>query len=151
MAESKLEIEAGPDVPLLNQQTLGEQIQLIISEYTHAFSRCVRPYVYISTAFFCLALTEALALCVFLPSLAESALLALTLAGLFFTLFAYFALRLYFRSKRPETFDDLLQAFQLECKSVLHFQEGVPEHHMALANACNRFANALADHEYRFY
>lgn len=37
------------------------------------------------------------------------------------------------------------------CKEIIHYQEGIPEHHIALANAAQKFAAALHEKEYAFY
>lgn len=67
------------------------------------------------------------------------------------TAFSYGGLRLYFQSKKPEQFRDVARAFVVACQRLLHYQEGNPEHHLALAGAATKLATRLEGEELRFF
>jgi tetratricopeptide (TPR) repeat protein len=77
--------------------------------------------------------------------------MAFTLAIFFMTLFSYFVLKLYFQAKKPEQLMELCEEYLEKCKEKIHYQEGIPEHHIALAQAAQKFAAALHDKEYSYY
>lgn len=84
-------------------------------------------------------------------TLAQSLVLALSLSIVFFTFFAYFTLRIYFQTKKPEQFQEIKNRYLAACKDLLHYQEGVEDHYKSLANACCKFANKLHAKEYNYY
>jgi tetratricopeptide (TPR) repeat protein len=67
------------------------------------------------------------------------------------TLFSYFVLRLYTQAKKPDQLAQLCEAYLGKCKMIIHYQEGIPEHHIALGHAAHKFAAALHEKEYAFY
>lgn len=60
-------------------------------------------------------------------------------------------LRLYLSAKKPDQLLDLVDAYLSRCKEVLRYQEGIPEHHIALANAAHKLAHHLHEKEYSYY
>jgi tetratricopeptide (TPR) repeat protein len=94
---------------------------------------------------------EVVILAVFFVTLAQSLVLALSLSVVFFTFFAYFTLRIYFQTKKPEQFQEIKDRYLAACKDLLGYQEGHEEHYNALANACCKFANRLHAREYNYY
>jgi len=101
--------------------------------------------------FLIIACTEIVLFFAFFALLQKSTLLAFGLAVLFLTLFSYFVFRLYFQAKKPEQFTSLRDDFLESCKSIISYQEGIPEHHIALANAACKLAAYLHDQEYSYY
>ncbi len=102
-------------------------------------------------AFFLIAALEIALFVSFFALLSESNILAFTLAIFFLTLFSYFVLRLYLQAKRPDQLMDLCEAYLWRCKELISYQEGIPEHHIALANAAGKFAATLHEREYQIY
>lgn len=114
-------------------------------------SRLIRASVVFNVIFLLIATTEIALFLSFFALLSQSAVLAFTLAIFFLTLFSYFVIRLYMQSKRPEQLLDLCEAYLDKCKEIIHYQEGIPEHHIALANAAHKFASMLHEKEYTFF
>ena len=83
--------------------------------------------------------------------LAQSLILALSLAIVFFTFFAYFTLRIYFQTKKPEQLKIIKDRYVSACKSFCNYQEGTVDHYVALSSACCKLANRLHAREYNFY
>lgn len=115
------------------------------------FDRLMRRHAAFNLFFVSLCVVEVTLLVVFFVSLAQSLVLALSLAIVFFTFFAYFTLRIYFQTKKPEQFQEIKDRYLAACKDLLHYQEGVEDHYKALANACCKFANKLHAREYNYY
>lgn len=127
------------------------RVNELIPQVERRFKRLGRPYV-VATLFFLLLITgECVYLLSHLLSLTQSALMGTALASLFFSLFAYFSLRLYYRGRRPEQLLELRYAYLAQCKEYLGYQEGMSEHHEALASAAAKLAHFLKDKEYAFY
>lgn len=110
-----------------------------------------QAYMAFHIAFIALGVVEVFLFLLLFASLAKSALLAYSLALIFLTSFAYLILRLYFQSRKPEQLLEIRNRYSEGCKNTLRFQEGIPEHHMLLANATCRFAASLQELEYSFY
>jgi tetratricopeptide (TPR) repeat protein len=81
----------------------------------------------------------------------QSSLVAMGLALFFLTLFSYYILRVYFRTQRPEQMHYLVSRYISACQVLLNYQKGVPEHHLALANACLKLAKMLEGKEDELY
>jgi tetratricopeptide (TPR) repeat protein len=112
------------------------------------FRKTLRRYALFHVLFVVLGLVEMGTLLTLLYNFAESSTIALLLATLFLTAFTYFALRLYLQAKKPEQLTSLRDLYLQSCKSLLNYQEGIPEHHLALANAACRLCSSLQDEEY---
>ncbi|HEV8052501.1 MAG TPA: hypothetical protein VGP47_08400 [Parachlamydiaceae bacterium] len=115
------------------------------------FDRVLRRHAAFNLFFVCLCTIEVVVLASFFVTLAQSLVLALSLSVVFFTFFAYFTLRIYFQTKKPEQFQEIKDRYLAACKDLLSYQEGVEEHYNALANACCKFANRLHAREYNYY
>ena len=115
------------------------------------FERCIKSYTYFNLAFIALATLEIVlfALC-FTPILASGAA-GICVAGMFLTLFCYFILRLYLQTKKPLQMRRVVGHFLTTYQRLIYFQDGIPEHHLAVAQACARSASALQGREYTFY
>ncbi len=129
----------------------SEQVTKLCGPAVQHFRKITRAYAFFSFAFLTLLSAELALLFVFFSMLTATAMLALTLAALFLTVFSYFVLRLYFQAKKPDQFLELKDQYLNACKQILNYQEGIPEHHIALANASSRFGTALRGQEYAFY
>ncbi len=117
----------------------------------HELKNISQAYMGFSIVFFVLGAVELILFLVLFAAIAQSTILAYSLALMFLTGFAYFILRIYFQSRKPEQLVELRNRFIDSCKNTMHFQEGIAEHHMLLANASCRFAANLQELEYSFY
>lgn len=134
-----------PDLPSITQ------IQQLVSAILPQFDHAVKTYVMFNII--CLGLGS-LAFFLFIISfllLAQSAIMATTLAFVFLIFFAYFILRLYLQFRKEEQLKELRECYISACKNLLNYKEGVPQNHAALANACIKLANNLQGREYHIY
>lgn len=115
------------------------------------FQQLLRSHLLFHMAFLLLLTLEGVLFLSFWLTMPRSSLLALTLAIFFLTLFSYFILRLYARAKRAEQLFTLQREYLDSCKERIGYAEGVPEHHIALANAATKFSVFLSEKEYRQY
>lgn len=115
------------------------------------FDRVVIRYTAFNVFFLGLCISEVVLLICFFAFLMQSLILAFSLAIVFFTFFAYFTLRIYFQTKKPEQFHAVKMRYLNLCKNVMQYQDGYPDHFTALANACSKFANRLHVREYNYY
>lgn len=128
-----------------------DKINKIFDPIFADFDSIVRRYAAFNLFFICLCTTEVVFLAAFFASLAQSLVLALSLSVVFFSFFAYFTLRVYLQTKKPEQFMEIKQRYLDTCKGLLNYQEGSPDSYSALANACCKFANRLHGREYDYY
>lgn len=128
-----------------------EKVQQTIEPVLLRFKRTIRSYVGFHLAFFLLGFCELVGFLLFYVTLAQSSLVAVAFATMFLTTFSFFILRLYLQGRQPELFLELRDAFVRHCREQLHYQEGIPEHHLVLANAATKFASVLQDAEYQIY
>jgi tetratricopeptide (TPR) repeat protein len=135
----------------VDKTVFNEHISRLCKAATQTFDTIVTFYVYFTTAFAILAFIEFLFIVIFFSFFTHSSILAIALAVTFLTAFSYLVLRLYFQAKRPEQFLELRSDFVLACKEIINYQEGIPEHHMALATASYRLAAKLQGKEYSYY
>lgn len=131
--------------------TYREQVGNHCNQLIHKFRTALRKHVGIYTLFGMAAFIELVALVTLLPFLIRTSVMAIGLAVLFLTGFSYFIVRLYLQTKKPEQLLDLRDEFIQACKDLLFYQEGIPDHHLSLANATSRLAGLLHQHEYTFY
>lgn len=134
-----------------NRQAFQDRISKLIDATTPQFGQIIKSYVKFNCSFLIAGVVEFLLLFILFTFWSHSSLLAFTIAAMFFTLFAYCILRLYFQTKKPDQFAEHCQQFISTAKKLINYQEGIPEHHLALANACCLFAAALQGKEYQIY
>lgn len=134
-----------------NNLLYNERINKIIDPIVPQFERTMKSYVIFNMIFLCLGTLELFLMLTFFTFLAKSAVLAFSLAVVFLTFFSYFILRVYYLTKKPEQYKDFKDRYIHACKGLFKYQEGCPEHHIALANACCKLADSLHGKEYTFY
>lgn len=146
-----------------SSQTVGEpfihfdrdyfnnHLQKAVDGLLPPFSKVVKAYVLFNLFFLFIGTSEILLFIYGLAWLTQSSALAFSLAVIFLTISSYFILRVYLQTKKPLQFLQLRDRFIAATKSLIGYQEGVPEHHLALANACSRGASALQGKEYSYY
>lgn len=137
----------------LSEDKLGyqEQLNKAFDHIFFEFDGITKRYVAFNLFFLSLCLVETILLIAFFAFLAHSFILALSLAAVFFSFFAYFTLRIYFQTKKPEQLKMVKSKYLNACKGILTYQEGCSEHFIAMANACCKLANRLHGREYTYY
>jgi tetratricopeptide (TPR) repeat protein len=128
-----------------------EEISKLWTPALRQFNRLIRNYVLFNLSFLIITCGELVCFLSFFALLSRSSVLAFTLAFFFMTLFSYFVLKLYLQAKKPDQLMDLCEAYLDRCKAIIHYQEGIPEHHVALGQAAQKFAVALHEKEYTYY
>lgn len=135
----------------VNNDFYNEQINKVTDPLLSQFYRLMKSYVRFNMIFLTIGFVECFTLLLLFTFLAHSSLLALSLAIVFLTFFSFFILRIYFQTKQPEQFNELKKRYLNTCKGLIRYQEGVVEHHLALAHACCKLADNLNGKEYGFY
>lgn len=128
-----------------------EQLNKVFEPIFMQFDRLMQKHAAFNMFFISLCAVEIVLLLTFFTFLAQSLMLALMLAVFFFSCFAYFTLRLYFQTKKPEQLKEIKERYVNACKRLINYQESSPEHHIALASACCKLANRLHGREYTYY
>lgn len=128
-----------------------DQINHLIAPTITELKRATKSYVRFNIFFMLLLAVETLLLVTCFSIFMISSLLAMMLSAIFFTVFTYFMLRVYFLGKKSEALKSIKDQFVDKCKEFLSYQEGIPECHIALANACSKMAGALQGMELRYY
>lgn len=146
MATSKIE---GEGYFQIDNDFFNNETNKIILSIVPQLEKSLRAYLRFNFIFVSLILIETFSLITFFSLLLQSSVLAITFALFFLTLFSYFILRLYLQAKKPEQFEDFKERYTRGCKSILRYREGIPEHHIALANAYTRLAMQIQGKEYR--
>lgn len=128
-----------------------EDVHSFVDPFLSQFEKVIKRYVLFHVLFVGSIFIEGAITILFFPFFTQSLLFAFMLALLFFTCFSFFTSRLYFQAQKTEKFHLLKDQYIHACRNVLHYQEGQIEHHMGLANACNKLAAALQGKEYTYY
>jgi tetratricopeptide (TPR) repeat protein len=129
----------------------NEQIIKIIQPILPQFDRLIRTHLIFNMLFLVSIAAESLLLLVFFTNLVRSSFLAIGIALLFLTVFSYIIFRIYFQAAKPEQLLQLKNQFVTNFKTLFHYQEGIPEHHLALAVSCTRLSDMLAGKEDSYY
>lgn len=127
------------------------QINKIIQQTQPKFDRTIKLHIAFHLFFILLGITEVVLLTIFFAFLAQSSLLAVSLSLTFLTFFSYFILRLSFETKKKTQFKKIKAAYGNTCKQLIHYQEGLAEHHIVLANAYCKWAQALQNRECHYF
>ncbi len=128
-----------------NIYEIGQQSEQVLKQ----FLRLTRRYAWFHLGFLILFLSELLGLLLFLPFLAKSFLLATLVALTVLTAFAYFVLRFYFETKKPEQFLDLRNRFIENCHP--YFRSDSPESRCGMLLAIYHLIESLEGQEYQYY
>jgi tetratricopeptide (TPR) repeat protein len=134
-----------------NKQLFEAHIDRLCASTLDAFKQIARQYAVFHIAFFILGLLELLAFVLFFSFLTRSAVFAFTLAGIFFTGFAYFILLFYFQAKKPQQLLDLRNTFIDQCQTALPFSAQEQAYHSAQIHALYQLFSASHRQEYAFY
>lgn len=136
---------------VFDRQHYHEEISKLWTPALSSFNRLIRFFVLFNVVFFLIAFLEIVCFFIFFATLSQSTVLAFTLAIFFMTLFSYFVFKLYLQAKRPDQLMGVCEWYLQRCKEVIRYQEGIPEHHIALGHAAHKFAAALHEKEYSYY
>ncbi len=123
----------------------------IIDGTTRQFNHILRKYDGFHLFFCGLIFIELLSLLLLLPFFLKSALLALSLALFFLTLFVYFILRVYFQAHKTEQFRRLVANYGASCQEKIDVKEGASNKHTLLSHAYIKFAEFLTNRERSLY
>jgi tetratricopeptide (TPR) repeat protein len=129
----------------------GTQIQQVIGTILAQFDHVVKSYVFFNGICLALGFVAFTWLVLSFTFLAQSAVLATSLAFVFLIFFAYFILRLYLQARKQEQLQELLECYISACRNLLNYEEGVPQSHAALASATIKFSNSLQGREYQLH
>lgn len=77
-----------------------------------------------------------------------STFLAFVLGAFFLTFFSFLILRVYLQANKPDKLVEVMQNYLAKVKQVIGFDDSLVEHHIALAQSCQKFAAHLHDSEY---
>ncbi|MGM0439721.1 MAG: tetratricopeptide repeat protein [Chlamydiota bacterium] len=134
-----------------DERFFTDQVRKLCDPALDRFDQIVRSYVIFNIIFLGAALLELLLFIIFATTLVKSSLLAMSLATLFVTVSAYFIMRLYLQTRKPEQLIALRNQYIDACKKVINYQSGVAEHHMAIAHAASKLAGHLNRRQYSYY
>lgn len=126
-----------------------EQINRIIDVVTPQFERVVRNFLLFNLTFGGLIIAEIFLLLTFFNAIVDASLVALTLGAIFLTFFSFLILRVYLLNHKSFEIKKIEERFLRGCRELMQYTPGEPEHHIALANACTRFADRLGRKEFR--
>lgn len=144
--------QADGDILLqFDHEHLYDATQVAVDGVVRPFSHAVRRYVLFHLIFLLLITVEITVFCYGVAWMTYSSTLAINLAVIFLTAFSYFIIKIYLQTKKPSQFLMVRNRFVAACKSLIGYQHGVPEHHLAIASACGRAATALQGIEQRLY
>lgn len=133
------------------EQAQDRALKAIAEPLLPRFDNLVRNFVLLNTALFAAMAVEIVLLLLFFTFLAKSALLAFGLALFFLTVFAYFILRLYYQTAKPEQLQEIVRQFVSNYKRVYGYTEANTQAALSLSNACTRLADQLAGKEAHYY
>lgn len=126
-------------------------LEQVCATSLETFRQITRQYALFHICFFAIALLEFFAFVLFFSFFTKSTLFAFTIAGLFFTGFAYFVLLFYFQAKKPQQLLLLRNAFVEQCKAALPFEKGQGEYHRAQIHALQCLLSQFHRQEYAYY
>lgn len=135
----------------IDKHFYNEKIFKLCTLFFQQFRKTIKFSQFFNLFFLIIFIVEITIFFVFFAFLAKSAVLALSLALIFFTAFSYAILRIYFQNKKPEQLRELRTAFINECKQLFHYQENVLEHRLALSTAISKLASSLCGKEFSCY
>ena len=128
-----------------------EGLNKIFDSIFFEFDTIMKRHAAFDLFFISLCSIEVIVLIIFFATLAQSLVLAFSLSVVFFTCFAYFTLRIYLKTKKPEQFRLIEKRYLIECKNLMDYNEESSDHFNALAGACCKFAHRLHFREYSYY
>ncbi len=129
----------------------SDQVDHLLSLTYMQLVKIARFHVRFHFLFLTLIGLEVFLIILLMGTLFKSGLFALSLAGLFLTLFGYLTLRQYYLNKKPEQFEVCMGQFLEGCKRSLQYKKESVKDRIFIANCCCKLAALFEGKEYRFY
>ncbi|MGE3954082.1 MAG: hypothetical protein AB7F31_02650 [Parachlamydiales bacterium] len=131
--------------PLFTFDTLSykEKIGRLCELVRPRFRKMLRRYALFHLIAWIVLAGEGLSLATLFFLSPKSHLAAYGLGLILLSLFSYLALRLYLQGRKPDQFEALRDLYLQSCKGMIHYQEGLADHHLALAGAACKLADGL--------
>ncbi len=135
------------ETPLFSFDTLSykEKIGRLCETVRTRFRKLLRRYALFHLISWTLLAAESLTLLLLFPFWSDSHLAAYGLGTLLLSIFSYLAVRLYLQGKKPDQFEALRDLYLQSCKGLIQYQEGIAEHHLALAGAACKLSGGLGN------
>lgn len=148
MTSSQLETD---EYLTVDKHYYDDKIDELCEPALKAFKEIIKGYALFHAVSLGLCLIEFVFILLCFTFLAKTSFLAVSFAIFFLSIFTYFILRIYLNTKKPEQLIDLRDNLLNKCKTLLNYQEGRSEHHIALAGASCKLGAALKGVEYNLY
>jgi hypothetical protein len=129
------------------QQSLPEIYRKTLTHFRRITTSCVLFHLLFAT----LLAAELVFFFSFISLLLQSTLLAISLSGIFLTVFSYSVLLFYYQAKKPEQLILLKNQFLASSRQILSLPIGEREHHLSISVALTKLASYLEDYEWHFY
>ncbi len=129
------------------QQSLPQVYRAVLQQ----FRRLTASFVLFNLLYLAVFAAELFFFIIFLPFLIQSTWLAISLSGLFLTIFSYFVLQFYFSAKKTEQLIQLKEQFISSCRQLTGSAEKGALHHLSIAAALTKLTSHLEDFEWQLY
>ncbi|MDF2577468.1 MAG: hypothetical protein K0S74_952 [Chlamydiales bacterium] len=128
-----------------------DQIQRVCLPAIQQFEHIIKKHILLHSLFWIAGVVQSIALIITALFYTHSTWLALQIPLFCFTVFAYLVVRVYAVNRKTELLTKLHQQYTQACRRIIQYQEGVAEHHIAIAAAATLLAEKLHDKEYTIY
>jgi len=129
------------------QQSLSQVYRAVLQQ----FRRVSASFVFFNFLYLTLFVAELFLFLLFLPFLIQSTWLAISLSGLFLTIFSYFVLQFYFAAKKVEQLVQLKEQLIASCRQLAGSPDKGISHHLSIAAALSKLASYMEEFEWQFY
>lgn len=137
-----------PSGNLFDESFFQQNMPQVYRATLQQFKRVSSSFFFFNLTFATIFAAEILFFLIFLPFLLQSTLLALSLSGIFLTIFSYFVLNFYYSAKKPEQLVQLKDQFIASCRQLSKTTDG---EHLTIAAALTKLAAYLEEFEWQFY
>lgn len=128
-----------------------DRIESLISPTIDRFQKFLRSYCLFHCFFFLLIAAEIIYFLLYLAFFVQTFVVAIHLALIFATVFCYFTLHMYARTRKAENLIHLKTTFSNTCKTLVREEEGNAKRHLMTAHANCLLAARLHAKEYGIY
>lgn len=146
MAVSTSRVE-GESYFSIDNESFNDELGKIVTSIIPSFDKTVKSKTRFHFSFFIAILAELIFISMNFSLLVDASVLAFAGACLFLTIFAYFILRIYFQAQKAEKLEEFIVRYSRGCDMIIKYREGIPEHHIALANAYTKLSLELIGRE----
>lgn len=120
-----------------------DQFQMISENYLADIRQILWQSYFFHGLFLFFGIVELFFLLFFFKILSQIFLLTVGISIFFFTILAYFILKVYVQFNKEEKLVLLKEKYLGECKDLIHYKEGFSESHLAMANISSKIAAKL--------